>query len=73
MVSYAPVEIAGKTYILPQRSVTIQRERSVEFFGQGNLRFPTWGPYETFMNVFTFDRYQEVRGTTVRIQPLPDL
>jgi VWFA-related protein len=62
LVSYGPVEIDGNTYILPLRSVNIERGRMVVRLSQWNLGFPTWGPYETQMNVFTFDSYHMFRG-----------
>ena len=57
VVGYGPVEINGKTYILPQYGVGIMRDRSVVMLPEWNVAFPTWGPYETHMNVFTFDHY----------------
>jgi hypothetical protein len=62
MVSYGPVEIDGNIYILPLRSVNIARGRTIVRLPQWNLGFPTWGPYETQMNVFTFDGYHMFRG-----------
>jgi VWFA-related protein len=62
MVSYGPVEIAGKTYILPLRSVSLWRGRSVATLPQWNVGFAVWGPYETRMNVFNFDQFHEFRG-----------
>jgi hypothetical protein len=62
MVSYGPVEIGGKTYIVPLRSVNILRSRSVATLLQWNLGFAAWGPYETQMNVFTFDEHHMFRG-----------
>ena len=75
MVSYDPVEIGGKTYVVPLRSVNIWRSRSVTTLPQWNIGFATWGPYETQMNVFTFDQYHMFRGKA-RVLPgfeqLPD-
>jgi VWFA-related protein len=68
MVSYGPVEIGGKTYVVPLRSVSIWRSRSVARLLQWNIDFATWGPYETQMNVFTFDQYHMFRGNA-RILP----
>jgi hypothetical protein len=62
MVSYGPVEIGGKTYILPLHSVNIWRGRTVASLQQWNVSFATWGPSETEMNVFTFDQYHMFRG-----------
>jgi VWFA-related protein len=62
MVSYGPVEIGGGKYIVPLRSVNIARSRSVPALLQWNVEFNTWGPFETQMNVFTFDQYHLFHG-----------
>jgi VWFA-related protein len=62
MVSYGPVEIGGRTYILPLRSVSIWRGRVEPRLGEWNISFQTWGPYETRMNDFAFDQYHIFRG-----------
>ena len=68
VVGYGPVEINGKTYILPEYGVGIMRERSVVTLPQWNAEFATWGPYETRMNVFTFSQYHQFLGNA-RILP----
>jgi hypothetical protein len=68
MVSYGPTEIGGKMYVVPLRSVSITRSRSVAALLQWNVHFLTWGPYETQINVFTFDQYHLFRGTA-RVLP----
>jgi hypothetical protein len=62
MVSYGPVEIGGEKYIVPLRSVNIARSRSVPALLQWNVEVNTWGPFETQMNVFTFDQYHLFHG-----------
>jgi VWFA-related protein len=62
MVSYGPVAIGGKTYILPTRSVHIWRQRTVPVLEEWNARFNTWGPYATMLNQFTFKDYHMFRG-----------
>jgi VWFA-related protein len=57
VVEYGPVAIDGKAYIVPQYSVSLIRLRSVVTHFEWNVGFPTWGPYETQMNVFHFDQY----------------
>jgi VWFA-related protein len=66
MVEYGPVEIAGKTYICPVRSVSISRGRSVVVMSETlNARakiqwresFRTYGPYATMLNDITFDTF----------------
>lgn len=75
MVRYGPVNIAGNTYILPIRSVNFWRARAVATFFEWNLSFPTWGPYETKMNVFTFGHYHMFHGSTRMLpgfSPVPE-
>jgi VWFA-related protein len=62
MVSYGPVDIGGRTYIVPLRSVSIWRGRSVAALRQWDVGFFTWGPYGTQSNVFTFDQYHMSRA-----------
>ena len=62
MVAYGPVEIGGKTYILPIRSASIWRGRRLEPLKEWNESFVTWGPYETRLNEFTFDQYHMFHG-----------
>jgi hypothetical protein len=62
MVSYAPVTIGGKMYILPARSVHIWRKRTVPVLEEWNAGFNTWGPYSTMLNQFTFEDYHMFRG-----------
>jgi VWFA-related protein len=62
VVNYGPVTIGGNTYILPQHSIHIWRGRTEATLTQWNIGFPTWGPYETHMNVFTFERYHKFQG-----------
>ena len=57
MVAYGPVEIGGKTYICPIRSVSISRARSVPTLKEWNDDFKTWGPYTTMLNDFAFNDY----------------
>jgi hypothetical protein len=68
MVAYGPVEIGGKTYILPLRSINILRGRAEPSLSEWNIGFQTWGPYETRVNDFTFDQYHMFRGES-RILP----
>jgi VWFA-related protein len=68
VVSYGPVMIHGRSYIVPRYSVSRMRSRSVAMFPQGEIDFATWGPYETQMSVFTFDEYHRFRGNA-RVLP----
>jgi hypothetical protein len=72
VVSYGPVQIGGKTYILPLRSVSIWRGRNVVMLPEWNVGFRTWGPYETHMNTFTFGQYHMFRGESRILSGLVD-
>jgi hypothetical protein len=68
MVEYGPVDIGGKTYICPVRSVSLWRGRSVIPLRDSNGKFGTFGPYVTALNDMTFDHYQVFRSES-RILP----
>jgi VWFA-related protein len=59
MVEYGPVEIGGKRYICPRRSVVIMRGRTVStltFWGQ---TFDIYAPYETLLNDMVYSDYHK--------------
>jgi VWFA-related protein len=62
MITYGPVEIGGKTYICPLRSVSILRDRSVNVVMEGDEGFRTYGPYETLVNDITYKDYHVSRA-----------
>ena len=62
LVEYGSVEIGGKTYICPVRSVSLWRGRSVIPLSPSNKTIGTFGPYETALNDMTFDHYQVFRS-----------
>ena len=62
MIEYGPVEIGGKTYICPVRSVSISRARSVIVLQEWDESFRTYGPYTTVLNDFAFERYHMFRA-----------
>ena len=64
MVTYGPVKIGNKTYIVPIRAVAVHRVRSTLSLGQEdwNTSFETWGPYNTQVYEFTFDHYHLFQG-----------
>ncbi len=71
MIEYGPVEIGGKSYICPVRSVSISRGRSVAVLAetlQGGEKiewhesFRTYGPYATMLNDITFDSFHMFRA-----------
>ena len=57
MIEYAPVEIGGRTYVCPLRSISIVRGRSVRVLTEWDEAFRTYGPYATMLNDITFDHY----------------
>jgi VWFA-related protein len=69
MIEYGPVEIGGKSYICPLRSVTIARGRSVRVLALWDESFSTWGPYTTMLNEISFDKYHMFRSSS---RVLPD-
>lgn len=56
-VTYGPVEIAGRTYMLPRQSVSLLRRRTVQAFTEWDEGFRDWGPYMSTLNVFDFSDY----------------
>jgi VWFA-related protein len=62
MIEYGPVEIGGKTYFCPIRSVSIVRGRSVGVLREWDESFRTWGPYGTMLNDVSFDGYHMFRS-----------
>jgi hypothetical protein len=68
MIEYGPVEIGGKTYDCPLRSVSIMRSRSVGILSEWDESFRTYGPYATMLNDVSFDRYHMFRSES-RILP----
>ena len=68
MITYGPVEIGGKTYICPLRSVSIMRSRSVTVLMDGDEGFRTYGPYATMVNDITYGGYHMSRAES-RLMP----
>ena len=62
MIEYGPVEIGGKTYICPVRSVSISRGRSVMPLTEWDESFRTYGPYTTMLNDVVFEQYHMFRA-----------
>jgi VWFA-related protein len=62
MVEYGPVEIGGKTYICPVRSVSVSRERTVVPSTEWDESFKTFGPYMTMLNDVAFKDYHMFRS-----------
>jgi VWFA-related protein len=57
MVEYGSVTIAGKTYNLPTRSVSISRQRTVTILNEWGEKFGVYGRFETILNDVAFGQY----------------
>lgn len=68
MVEYGPVEIGGRKYICPDRSVVMVRGRAVRPIVFWNQRFEIYAPYETLLNDIAFTDYHKF-GSESRILP----
>jgi len=66
VIDYAPVEIGGKQYISPVRSVSVSRGRTRKLMKDWGIFFIVHGPYETLVNDFTFSDYHKF-GSEARI------
>ena len=62
MIEYGSVDIGGKTYICPLRSVSIMRARTVRVLTDWDETFMAYGPYVTMLNDISFDRYHVFRS-----------
>jgi hypothetical protein len=68
MVEYGPVELGGKTYICPQRSVSVSRARSERVLNEWGMVFVIYGYFETMINDVTFGGYHKF-GSESRMLP----
>lgn len=57
MVEYGPVNIGGKTYICPLRSVSISRQRRFMDIHEWGEDFKIYAPFETLLNDMVFGQY----------------
>jgi hypothetical protein len=62
MIEYGPIEVGGKTYYCPLRSVSMNRARSVRVLSEWDKFFRSYGPYITMLNDVSFDRYHMFRS-----------
>ena len=62
MVEYGPVEIGGKTYICPVKSVSISRAQTSGFVYEGSFISVWPGTEKTLLNDVTFRDYHLFRG-----------
>lgn len=73
VVNYGPIEIGGKTYICPVRSVAIWRSRSVSVLALTDWgeSFRSYGPFETMLSDMTFSDYHLFRAETHVLTNVP--
>jgi hypothetical protein len=73
LVKYGPVEIGGKTYICPVKSVSISRSRTVSVLGLTGWdeSFRTYGPFATSLNDVAFDDYHIFRAESHVLNDVP--
>lgn len=62
MVQYGPVSIAGRSYMVPLRSIAISRSRTLKMQRQWNMTLGVYGPFATALNSVTFSRYHLFRS-----------
>jgi hypothetical protein len=64
LVEYGPVDIGGKTYICPVKSVAIWRSRTVRQLAltDWGLSFRSFGPFATMLSDLTFEDYHIFRA-----------
>ena len=60
MVEYGPVELGGKTYICPQRSVEVSRGRSESELNEWGMVFSLHSGFETMIGDVTFGGYHKL-------------
>jgi hypothetical protein len=59
MVDYGPVQIGGKPYISPVRSVSASRGRTLKLMRDWGMPFVVYAPFEMLLNDFTFSDYHK--------------
>ena len=68
MIEYGPVEIGGREYICPHRSVVIMRVRTVKTLNIWGQTFDVYAPYETRLNDIVYTDYHKF-GAEARMLP----
>jgi hypothetical protein len=71
LVNYGPVDIGGKTYICPLKSIALTRYRTAKIYSGLPGTFSTFGPYASSLNDVTFSDYHAFRSQA-RILPDDD-
>ena len=62
IIEYGPVDIGGKAYICPVRSISISRARAVTTLTEWDESFRTYGPFATMLNDVVFEQYHVFRA-----------
>jgi hypothetical protein len=68
MVEFGEVEIGGRKYICPQRSVVVSRTRPVKPLKVWDVDLTVYAPYETLLDDIAFTNYHKF-GSEARILP----
>jgi VWFA-related protein len=68
MVEYGPVEIGGRKYVCPHRSVVIMRVRTVSTLTIWDQTFDIYAPYEMLLNDIAYNDYHKF-GSEARMLP----
>jgi VWFA-related protein len=68
MIENGPVEIGGREYICPRRSVVIMRVRTVNTLTVWGETFDVYAPYETRLNDIVYTDYHKF-GAAARMLP----
>jgi hypothetical protein len=68
MVEFGGIEIGGKKYICPQRSVVVSRTRPVKPLKVWDVDLTVYAPYETLLDDIAFTNYHKF-GSEARILP----
>ena len=68
MIEYGPVEIGGREYICPHRSVVTMRVRTVKTLTVWGETLDVYAPYETHLNDIVYTDYHKF-GAAARMLP----
>ena len=68
MIEYGPVEIGGKKYVCPLRSVVMMRVRTVRTVELWDQMFDIYAPYEMLLNDIVYTDYHKF-GSEARMLP----
>ena len=72
LVEYGPVDIGGKTYICPVKSIAIWRSRTVSLLAlDWGQSFRSYGPFATMLSDLTFDDYHIFRAESHMLTDAP--